>query len=533
MNEIKCPRCGTVFTINETEYSQLLAQVRGAEFEKEIHERLERETALLEEKAKNDLQSQVTQKEQEITELSTQLEQLKQSLELESQRALSQKDQEIAALKAEIDKLQSLKDFEAKEALTNKEQELKDLTVQLEQAKQEALTLKDKELAEKNEEVAKLSTQLEVSSEQTQLKIKDALAEKDQELLELKAQLDKLSDKSALELANALSEKDKEVQNLQAQLDKNNLEHANTLQKSLADVEKERDEAQNQLALQEKEAELQLSSVRSDYEVQLKAANEQVEFYKNFKAQQSTKAIGESLEVYAESEFNKVRSYAFPNAYFGKDNEVSSASGSKGDFIFREADENGVEILSIMFEMKNEADTTKTKHKNSDFYKELDKDRREKKCEYAVLVTMLEADNDYFNTGIVDVSHEYEKMYVVRPQFFIQLIGLLRNAALNSLKYKQELALVREQNIDITHFEDDLGTFKNAFAKNYNSASKNFQKAIDEIDKAIKRMEAVKSALTTSENQLRLANNKLDDVSVKKLTRKNPTMKAKFEALKE
>lgn len=533
MNEIKCPHCGTVFTINETEYSQLLAQVRGAEFEKEIHERLERETALLEEKAKNDLQSQVTQKEQEITELSTQLEQLKQSLELESQRALSQKDQEIAALKAEIDKLQSLKDFEAKEALTNKEQELKDLTVQLEQAKQEALTLKDKELAEKNEEVAKLSTQLEVSSEQTQLKIKDALAEKDQELLELKAQLDKLSDKSALELANALSEKDKEVQNLQAQLDKNNLEHANTLQKSLADVEKERDEAQNQLALQEKEAELQLSSVRSDYELQLKAANEQVEFYKNFKAQQSTKAIGESLEVYAESEFNKVRSYAFPNAYFGKDNEVSSASGSKGDFIFREADENGVEILSIMFEMKNEADTTKTKHKNSDFYKELDKDRREKKCEYAVLVTMLEADNDYFNTGIVDVSHEYEKMYVVRPQFFIQLIGLLRNAALNSLKYKQELALVREQNIDITHFEDDLETFKNAFAKNYNSASKNFQKAIDEIDKAIKRMEAVKSALTTSENQLRLANNKLDDVSVKKLTRKNPTMKAKFEALKE
>lgn len=533
MNEIKCPHCGTVFTINETEYSQLLAQVRGAEFEKEIHERLERETALLEEKAKNDLQSQVTQKEQEITELSTQLEQLKQSLELESQRALSQKDQEIAALKAEIDKLQSLKDFEAKEALTNKEQELKDLTVQLEQAKQEALTLKDKELAEKNEEVAKLSTQLEVSSEQTQLKIKDALAEKDQELLELKAQLDKLSDKSALELANALSEKDKEVQNLQAQLDKNNLEHANTLQKSLADVEKERDEAQNQLALQEKEAELQLSSVRNDYEVQLKAANEQVEFYKNFKAQQSTKAIGESLEVYAESEFNKVRSYAFPNAYFGKDNEVSSASGSKGDFIFREADENGVEILSIMFEMKNEADTTKTKHKNSDFYKELDKDRREKKCEYAVLVTMLEADNDYFNTGIVDVSHEYEKMYVVRPQFFIQLIGLLRNAALNSLKYKQELALVREQNIDITHFEDDLETFKNAFAKNYNSASKNFQKAIDEIDKAIKRMEAVKQALQTSDNQLRLANNKLDDVSVKKLIRKNPTMKAKFEALKE
>ncbi|MDT9516266.1 DUF2130 domain-containing protein [Streptococcus mutans] len=417
MNEIKCPHCGTVFTINETEYSQLLAQVRGQEFEREIHERLQRETALLEEKSKNELQVN--------------------------------------------------------------------------------------------------------------------LNDKDKEIADLRAQLDKLSDKNALELANALSEKDKEVQSLRNQVDKLRLEHENQLQKTMAQIEKERDEAQNQLVVQEKEYELSLAAVRSDYEVQLKAANEQVEFYKNFKAQQSTKAIGESLEVYAESEFNKVRSYAFPNAYFGKDNEVSSASGSKGDFIFREADENGVEILSIMFEMKNEADTTKTKHKNSDFYKELDKDRREKKCEYAVLVTMLEADNDYFNTGIVDVSHEYEKMYVVRPQFFIQLIGLLRNAALNSLKYKQELALVREQNIDITHFEDDLETFKNAFAKNYNSASKNFQKAIDEIDKAIKRMEAVKSALTTSENQLRLANNKLDDVSVKKLTRKNPTMKAKFEALKE
>lgn len=416
MNTIKCPHCGTVFTINETEYSQLLAQVRGAEFEKEIHERLERETQLLQEKSKNDLQANLNDKDKEITEL--------------------------------------------------------------------------------------------------------------------RAELDKLSDKNALELANALSDKDKEVQSLKNQVDKLRLEHETQLQKTLAQIEKERDEAQNQLVVQEKESALSLAAVRSDYEVQLKAANEQVEFYKNFKAQQSTKAIGESLEAYAETEFNKVRSYAFPRAKFGKDNEIS-ASGSKGDFIFRDFDESGLEFISIMFEMKNEADTTKTKHKNADFLKELDKDRREKKCEYAVLVTMLEADNDYYNTGIVDVSHEYEKMYVIRPQFFIQLIGLLRNAALNSLKYKQELALVREQNIDITHFEDDLETFKNAFAKNYNSASTNFKKAIDEIDKAIKRMEAVKTALTTSENQLRLANNKLDDVSVKKLTRKNPTMKAKFEALKE
>ena len=415
MNQIKCPHCGTVFTINETEYSQLLAQVRGHEFEKEIHERLERERALFEEQSKNQLQAN--------------------------------------------------------------------------------------------------------------------LNEKDKEIANLQAQLEKAASQNQLDMERSLAEKEKEVQALQSQLEQARLQHQNELQRSLTSLEKERDSVKNQLALQEKESQLALSSVRSDYEVQLKAANEQVEFYKNFKAQQSTKAIGESLEIYAETEFNKVRALAFPRAKFGKDNEIS-ASGSKGDFIFRDFDESGLEFISIMFEMKNEADTTKTKHKNADFLKELDKDRREKKCEYAVLVTMLEADNDYYNTGIIDVSHEYEKMYVIRPQFFIQLIGLLRNAALNSLQYQQELALIREQNIDITHFEEDLEVFKNAFAKNYNSASTNFKKAIDEIDKAIKRMEEVKRFLTTSENQLRLANNKLDDVSVKKLTRNNPTMKAKFEELK-
>ena len=422
MNEIKCPNCGEVFTVNESQYSELLAQVRTTEFDKEIHARIEQALALEKQKAQN-----------------------------EQQQALSQKESEIQELKATISNIES-----------------------------------QKELIKKDMEQA---------------------------------------------LSGKLLDKEKELVELQAQLDRLRLEHQNELQASLTNIEKERDQIQNQLLLQEKENELSLASVKQNYEAQLKAANEQVEFYKNFKAQQSTKAIGESLEHYAESEFNKVRSFAFPNAYFEKDNQVS-ARGSKGDFIFREEDENGVEIISIMFEMKNEADGTEKKHKNVDFYKELDKDRREKKCEYAVLVSMLEADNDYFNTGIVDVSHEYEKMYVVRPQFFIQLIGLLRNAALNSLKYKQELALVREQNIDITHFEDDLETFKVAFAKNYNSASKNFNKAIEEIDKAIKRMEAVKQALQTSDNQLRLANNKLDDVSVKKLTRKNPTMKAKFEALK-
>ena len=415
-HNITCPHCGTAFQVNETEYSQLLAQVRGAEFDKEIHERLARETELLAQRAENDLQAR--------------------------------------------------------------------------------------------------------------------LSDKDKEILELTAKLDTFASQTELELSSAISKKDQEIQELKAQLGQIGLAKDLELQQAIAQVEKERDAAQNALVLQEQKQELAMATIRQEYEVRLKAADEQVEFYKNFKAQQSTKAIGESLEQFAEAEFNKVRSYAFPRAKFAKDNDVS-VSGSKGDFIFRDFDESGLEFISIMFEMKNEADTTKTKHKNADFFKELDKDRREKKCEYAVLVSMLEADNDYYNTGIVDVSHEYEKMYVIRPQFFIQLIGILRNAALNSLQYQQELALVKEQNIDITHFEEDLEIFKNAFAKNYQSASNNFQKAIDEIDKAIKRMEAVKVALTTSENQLRLANNKLDDVSVKKLTRNNPTMKAKFEALKE
>lgn len=289
-------------------------------------------------------------------------------------------------------------------------------------------------------------------------------------------------------------------------------------------------ELTSQLQLKDQEKQLQLANIQSQYEAQLKTANEQVEFYKDFKARQSTKEIGESLEQYAMTEFNKIRPYAFPNAYFEKDNTLSETN-SKGDFIFRDF-QDGLEFISIMFDMKNEADTTASKHKNVDFFKELDKDRREKKTEYAVLVSMLEADSDYYNTGIVQVS-EYDKMYVIRPQFFIQFIGVLRNAALNSVAYKQELEQVREQNVDITHFESDLTNFKTAFGKNYQSASKNFKTAIDEIDKSIARMEAVKRSLTTSENQLRLANNKLEDVSVKKLTRGNPTMKAKFDEVGE
>ncbi|EHJ56831.1 hypothetical protein HMPREF9318_00524 [Streptococcus urinalis FB127-CNA-2] len=444
MNEIKCPHCHQVFTINESEYSQLLEQVRSQEFDHELQLRLEKEIVILEEKTKNQLQEKSATHEIEMTQLQNQLNQIKQEETYKKQEALAEKEKEIDQLKSALETIQS---------------------------------------------------------------------------------------KNEYELAKHLSQKEREIDQLQNQLEKTILENKNQIAEKTAILEKEKDAIQTQLLVQEKENDLAIHAITKDYESQLKAANEQVEFYKNFKAQQSTKAIGESLELFAENEFNKVRSYAFPNAHFGKDNTVSS-TGSKGDYIYREADENGVELLSIMFEMKNEADMTKTKHKNSDFFKELDKDRREKKCEYAVLVSMLESDNDYYNTGIVDVSHEYEKMYVVRPQLFIQLIGILRNASLNAMKYKQELAVVKEQNIDITHFESDLDTFKTAFAKNYNSASQNFKKAIDEIDKSIRRMEEVKRFLTTSENQLRLANNKLDDVSVKKLTRRNPTMREKFDALK-
>ena len=277
----------------------------------------------------------------------------------------------------------------------------------------------------------------------------------------------------------------------------------------------------------EAECQLQEKAVKERYEIQLKDKDEMIEYYRDLKAKQSTKMVGETLEQHCEVSFNQVRAIGFQNAYFEKDNEVSK-SGSKGDYIFRDYDENGLEYISIMFEMKNENETTATKHKNADFLKELDKDRREKGCEYAVLVTLLEGDNDYYNTGIVDMSHRYPKMYVIRPQFFIQIITILRNAAMNSLQYKRELETMRNQNLDITHFEEKLLDFKDKFGRNYTLASDRFQKAIDEIDKTIDHLQKVKDNLLASENNLRLANNKLDDLTIKKLTWKNPTMQEKF-----
>jgi hypothetical protein len=286
----------------------------------------------------------------------------------------------------------------------------------------------------------------------------------------------------------------------------------------------------NELDLAKKEQLLKEQNIKETHAAELKLKDEQIAYYKDFKAKQSTKMVGESLEQHCEIEFNKLRATGFQNAYFEKDNDARS--GSKGDFIFREYSPDGVEFISIMFEMKNQNETTATKHKNEDFFKELDKDRREKNCEYAVLVSLLEEDSELYNSGIVDVSYKYEKMYVIRPQFFIPLITLLRNAALNSIQYREQLAVIKNQNIDITHFEEEMNDFKDKFGRNYRLASEKFQKAIDEIDKTIDHLQKTKDALLSSENNLRLANNKAEELSIKRLTKNNPTMQQKFAELK-
>ena len=438
MNEIKCPHCQTVFTIDENSYADIVSQVRNKEFAEDVHKQLEfakkqfeTEKALAKEQEKRLYDEERANFEQKILSLELALKNADVKEEKNVQEALHQKEKEFSALQAELDQLK------------------------------QQLQFKELELSQKFQE---------------------DLHAKERTILELKQEKE-------------LQQKEQEVQ---------------------------------QTALKEK-YELELRSKKDRFELELKAKDEAIAFYKDFKAKQSTKMVGESLEQHCEIEFNRLRMTAFPRAEFGKDNDAKT--GSKGDYIYREYDENGIEILSIMFEMKNENDETATKKKNEHFFKELDKDRHEKKCEYAILVSLLEADNELYNAGIVDVSYLYPKMYVVRPQFFIPIITLLRNAALNSLQYKQELALMRDQHIDITHFEEDLETFKKGFARNYELASKKFQSAIDEIDKTIKSLEKTKAALLSSENNLRLANNKAEDLTVKKLVKNNPTMKQRFEEL--
>jgi hypothetical protein len=331
------------------------------------------------------------------------------------------------------------------------------------------------------------------------------------------------------DMQEAAAAKDAKIQDLKAKLSANEVAQRLSITEAVNRVEKERDELKNGLKQAELEKQLAEKSLKDKYETQIKDRDDAIERLRDMKARLSTKMVGETLEQHCESEFNRIRATAFPRAYFEKDNDAST--GSKGDYIFRDSNETGTEIVSIMFEMKNESDTTATKKKNEDFLKELDKDRTEKDCEYAVLVSLLEPDSELYNSGIVDLFHRYPKMYVVRPQFFLTIITLLRNAAMKSLEYKTELALVKAQNVDITNFENDLDKFKNAFAKNYDLASRKFQTAIDEIDKSIDHLQKTKDALLGTDRNLRLASNKAQDVTIKKLTRRNPTMAAKFDEL--
>ena len=425
MNEIKCPNCGKVFQIDESDYESIVRQIRNSEFEKEVS-----------------------------------------TLEVQHD-----KDKENAVKLAEA---------HLKEELAN------------------SMNKKDLEINE-------LKNELKVLEEATKNKVEktyqDELNKKLLEISDLKNKIDLLKSQNELEVQKALSEKDKKIDSLSSELE-----------------------------LSKKEYDLKEKNIKESYESKIKDKDEQIAYYKDFKARQSTKMIGESLEQHCANEFNKLRPL-FPNSYFEKDNDART--GSKGDFIFRDYDEDHNEIVSIMFEMKNEADETSTKHKNEDFLKELDKDRKEKNCEYAVLVSLLEADNEYYNDGIVDVSHLYPKMYVIRPQFFIPLITLIRNLANKSLEYRKELELVRNQNIDITHFEENINAFKEGFGRNYRLASERFSKAIEEIDKTIDHLQKTKEHLLKTDDNLRLANNKAEDLTITKLTRNNPTMKEMFDELKK
>lgn len=370
----------------------------------------------------------------------------------------------------------------------------------------------------KDAEIQDLKAKIDSGDIVRELAVADALraVEKERDVLANELEKEKEYNKSALNLA-------------QEKLTSRDAQQKLAIAEALSKVEKERDELKNGLKQAELEKQLAEKSLKDKYETQIKDRDDAIERLRDMKARLSTKMVGETLEQHCETEFNRIRATAFPNAYFEKDNDASG--GSKGDFIFRDADNEGTEIVSIMFEMKNESDTTATKKKNEDFLKELDKDRIEKGCEYAVLVSLLEPDSELYNSGIVDVFHRYPRMYVIRPQFFIPIITLLRNAAMKSLEYKTELALVKSQNIDITNFENDLDIFKTAFAKNYDVASRKFQTAISEIDKSIEHLQKTKDALLGTDRNLRLANDKAQDVTIKKLTRKNPTMAIKFEEL--
>ena len=442
MNEVKCPNCNTLFSLDENTYSSIKIQVRDKEFEAEVEKRI---------KSNLELEKKI---------LENKLDDIKKENEIEKLNFETSYKEKIANLENVITQLnEKLKSFE--------------------------------ELNENNMKIEKMSIEN---------LYKEDISKLNNTIFNLEAKINTLNDEAKRNL---------EIEKIT--VENKYKEEINLLKNNILNLQN------NELMIKDR------------YKTELKNKDEIIEYYKDLKSKLSTKMLGETLEQHCEVSFNRLRSTAFPNAYFDKDNDVSS--GSKGDYIYREFDENGLEILSIMFEMKNQNDETKTKKKNKDFFKELDKDRKEKRCEYAILVSLLEQENELYNEGIVDVSYEYEKMYVIRPQFFISIISLLRNGARGVLKYKQELNAIKNQNIDISNFENDLLNFKDKFGKNYENASKKFNEAIEKIDKSIKNLQETRAALLASENNLRLANDKLDGLTVKKLVKKNESMKKMFEEL--
>lgn len=536
MNEIKCPHCGKVFQVDERGFADILRQVRTAEFDKEIAQRegmLQEQNAqavkLAVAKAQQDAQAETAQRDARIAELETRLaaekrerEQAEKSSQIEHanelEAALAKKQAEIVQLQADVKKLSADHDAQNRIAKAEHERLLSDAT------------------AQRDAEIAALRQQLSSQESAFKQQLESQVQQYSQKIAADKAESARVAAEESAKLQQTIVA---QKQRLESQTQQFRAEKELAVSEARAVAERQRDELAAQVKLQEAQAAQEQAALREKMTNELAAKDELIKYkdeeiarVKEMKARLSTKMVGESLERHCETEFNKIRATAFPHAYFEKDNDV--VDGTKGDFVFRETDPaTGEEVVSIMFEMKNENDETHTKHKNEDFFAKLDSDRKKKGCEYAVLCTMLEPENELYNEGIVDVSYRYEKMYVIRPQFFIPIISILRNAALSALQYKTELAEVRNQNIDITNFENSMEDFKTKFARNYDLASRKFQTAIDEIDKTIDHLQKTKEALLGSERNLRLANDKAQDLTIKKLTRKNPTMKAKFAALKE
>lgn len=536
MNEIKCPHCGKVFQVDERGFADILRQVRTAEFDKEIAQRegmLQEQNAqavkLAVAKAQQDAQAETAQRDARIAELETRLaaekrerEQAEKSSQIEHanelEAALAKKQAEIVQLQADVKKLSADHDAQNRIAKAEHERLLSDAT------------------AQRDAEIAALRQQISSQESAFKQQLESQVQQYSQKIAADKAESARVAAEESAKLQQTIVA---QKQRLESQTQQFRAEKELAVSEARAVAERQRDELAAQVKLQEARAAQERAALREKMTNELAAKDELIKYkdeeiarVKEMKARLSTKMVGESLERHCETEFNKIRATAFPHAYFEKDNDV--VDGTKGDFVFRETDPaTGEEVVSIMFEMKNENDETRTKHKNEDFFAKLDSDRKKKGCEYAVLCTMLEPENELYNEGIVDVSYRYEKMYVIRPQFFIPIISILRNAALSALQYKTELAEVRNQNIDITNFENSMEDFKTKFARNYDLASRKFQTAIDEIDKTIDHLQKTKEALLGSERNLRLANDKAQDLTIKKLTRKNPTMKAKFAALKE